>query len=166
MQLPFSQDIRFMRFFGSAKQTYTGRFVIDFYFCQPFAVFFANTKKTAFVAWLWLTVILRVFCVRNFSEIIKSIVGSIPVDMVDLLCRPYSFFIQPCQSVGQIKSVVQSDNHISVFGYASCLSPNAAFSTRDRPRKKPCFGVVVKQFAQSFWGHAVNINSVLCEGQV
>lgn len=165
MQLPLSHNICFMRRFRRIEQTYADRFVVDFYFCQPFAVFFANAKKAAFVAWLWFTIILRVFHIRNFPKIIKSIVGSIPVDMVDLLCRPYSFLMQPCQSVRQIKSVVQSDNHISVFGYAPCFSPDAAFPPRLSPRKHACACVVVKQFAQSFWGHAVNINSALCGGQ-
>ncbi len=165
MQLPLSHNICFMSRFRRIEQTYADRFVVYLYFSQPFAVFFTNAEKATFVAWFWLTVILRVFCVRNFSEVIKSIVGSISVDMVDLLCRPYSFLIKPRQSVGQIKSVVQSDNHISVFGYAPCFSPGTAFSPGLSPREKPGVSVVIEQFVQSFWGHAVNINSALCGGQ-
>lgn len=165
MQLPLSHNIRFMRFFGSAKQTYAYRFVGNFYLRQPFAVFFANAKKTAFIAWLWFSVILSVFYAGNFPKIIKSIVRSNTINMVNLFCRPISFLVQPRQSVRQMKSVVQSDNHIPVFGYAPCFSPDAAFSPGLRPRKKPGVSVVIEQFMQSFWGHAVNINSAVCGGQ-
>ena len=163
MKSTFSQDIRLMRFLWRFKQTYAYRFVIHFYFRQPFAVFFSHTKKTAFTAPA--TSILRIFLVRNLAQICKLIVGAVSINMVNLICRPLTINVKPSQTVRQIQYVIQSDTYISVFHFASRHVAQSTTPSRSSPRKQAGVGSVVEKLFESFWRHAVNINLVLCGGQ-
>lgn len=165
MQSTFSRNIFLMRLFRCIEQPYADRFVIDFYFSQPFAVFFSYAKKTAFVAWSWFTRVLSVFYVGNRTQIIDSIIRSVSINMVYLLCGPLTISIEPRQSMRQIQRVVQSKDNVTILGgttrFCAYTTPTARFS----PRKQAGVGGVVKKFFKPFWCHAVNINSAMCGGQ-
>jgi hypothetical protein len=163
MQFAFGGDIGLMRFFWCIKQTYANRSVIDFYFRQPFAVFFANATKAAFV---WFSsLILRVLGVCNLAQITPSIVGAVSVYVVYLVRRPFSGLVEPCQTVCEIQRVIQPNDHVAIFGYAAHFLADAATPARKRPCKKPAVRVIARYFFEAIRRHVVNINPVLCGGQ-
>ena len=166
MQLTFGRYIRLMRFLGSVKQPYANRFVIDFYFRQPFAVFFSDAQKTAFIAWSWSARILRVLHIGNFAQIYPTVIQSVAVYVIYLFCRPISCLVKPRQSVRKIQNIVQTYDNISVFGDAPGFVSKAAPSARFSPSKDALVRAIMHKFFKAFWRHSVNINAVLYGGQV
>ena len=166
MKFTLSQNISLMRFFGSVKQPYANRFVINFYFRQPFAVFFSDTQKTAFIAWSWFARILRVLHIGNFAQIDPTVVRSVAVYVIYLFCGPISCLVEPRQSVRKIQNIVQTYNNVSVLGDAPGLVSNASPSARFSPSKDAFVRAIMHKFFKAFWRHDVNINAVLCGGQV
>jgi hypothetical protein len=165
MKLTFSQDIRLMRLLRSIKQTYADRFVIDFYFGQPFAVLFSYPKKTAFVVWSWIPRVLGVFHVSDFTQICQFVIGTVSIYMVNLICRPITMYIKPHQTMRKIKGVIKTYTNITVLHAASNGIAQAAASTRFSPSKNARVRAIVHEFFEAFWGHVVNINPVMCGGQ-
>jgi hypothetical protein len=66
----------------------------------------------------------------------------------------------------QIQNIIKPNAYVVVFhpttDYISKSTSTPCFS----PRKQPGVWVVIEKFAQSLKCHAVNINPVLCGGQV
>ena len=166
MKPAFGQDISLMRFFGSRKQTYANRLVINFYLGQPFTVFFSYAKKTASVFAFWPTNILRVLQVRNFTKIRQFVIGSVSINMIELIYRPFTMNVKPHKSMSVKQFVIKSNSNIPAFHPASGKTANTAPAPNFCPSKKAGFSAVFQKFMQSFWGHSVNINSAMCGGQV
>jgi len=165
MKPAFGQDISLMRFFGSRKQTYANRLVINFYLGQPFTVFFSYAKKTASVFAFWPTNILRVLQVRNFTKIRQSVIGSVSINMIELIYRPFTVNVKPHKSMSKVKHIVQPNTYITVLHSTSDNASQPAPAPNFCPCKKASFNVVIQKFVQSFWGHSVNINSAMRGGQ-
>jgi hypothetical protein len=166
MKPAFDQYISLMRFFGSRKQTYANRLVVDFYLGQPFTVLFSYAKKTASVFDFWPSDILRVFQIRNFTQIRQSVVGAVSINMVNLIYWPSIVRVKPYQSMSKIKHIIKSDTYVSMLHLAPDNATYAAPAPNFSPRKKASFSAIIQKFMQSFWGHKVNINSAVCGGQV
>jgi len=163
MKFAFSQNICLMRFFRSAKQTYADRFVINFYFSQPLAVFFADSAKTAFV--LAFMFVLRILGVRNFTKVDKRIVSAVSVNMVNLIDWPFTINVKPRQTMCVMQNIVEPNTDVAMLHTAANNIAYSASSPRFSPRKYAGARIIVEQFMQSFWRHVVNINSALCGGQ-
>ena len=166
MKPAFGQDISLMRFFGSRKQTYANRLVINFYLGQPFTVFFSYAKKTASVFAFWPSNILRVFQVRNFTKIRQFVISAVSINMIELIYRPSTVNVKPHKSMSVKQFVIKSNSNIPTFHAASGNTANTAPAPYHSPCKKAGFRGIFQKAMQSFWGHSVNINSAMCGGQV
>ena len=174
MALMLGGKISCVRGFGRFKQTYSDGLVVNFNLRQPLAVFTAHARKSAFVLSRFL--VLCVFGVCYFAQIMQRIIGAVSVYVVNLLRGPSPMHMQPRQSVRQIQPVIHSYNNVPVTHYAPCSAVFTAFAAANSPRKNAAFDVVIKQFFKSvrrqfhsppFFAHCnVNINSVLPKGQV
>jgi len=166
MKPSFGQDISLMRFFGSSKQTYANKFVVDSYFGQPFAVFFSYAKKTASILNFCPPNILRIFQVRNFAQIGQFIIGAVAVNVIYLIRRPSIINVEPHQTMGKIKNIIKPNTNVTMFHLTPDNVTQTALASHFSPCKKAGFRVVIQKFVQSFWRHGVNINSAVCGGQV
>lgn len=147
MKAALSFNIRCMSFFGRFKQTKSNWFVVYFYLCQPLAVFFANTRKAAFVLASFL--VSGVLRVRHFPQVVPRVVRSVSVYVVNLFRRPPAVNVQPCQPMRQIQPVIYANDDVTVARYAASTVAFPAFSPADCPRKHARVRVVVRKFAEA-----------------
>lgn len=174
MALMLGGKISCVRGFGRFKQTYSDGLVVNFNLRQPLAVFTAHARKSAFVLSRFL--VLCVFGVCYFAQIMQRIIGAVSVYVVNLLRGPSPMHMQPRQSVRQIQPVIHSYNNVPVTHYAPCNAVFTAFAAANSPCKDAVFWVVVKQLFKSlcgkfhnqpFFAHCkVNINVAVPGGQV
>ena len=147
MKAALSFNIRRVGFFGCVKQAKINGLVGHLNFGSPFAVFFANTRRAAFVlASLLVSGVLRV---RHFPQIVQRVVRSVSVYMVDLFRRPPAVNVQPCQPMRQIQPVIYANEDVAVARYAASTVAFPAFSPADCPRKHARIRVVVREFAEA-----------------
>lgn len=166
--------IRGVRFFWGVKQPQTNRLVIDLYFGQPLAVFFANALKTAFI--LRVGPVVRVLKIGRFTKVFKTVVSSNAVNVVYLICRPISSHIEPRQTVRQIKRVVYAYDAVSVPHRATRSFTDAAPTSFFGPSKFSRLLVIMHQFSQPICRKfhnilhiprdCVNINKAAFGGQI
>lgn len=147
MQAVFSCQIRGVSFFGCIKQPQTNRFVVQFNFGFPTIVFSAYTCVARFV--VAALSILRVFCVCSFSQIAQTVVRTIFVDVIKLLCRPRAVRVQPRQPMRCVQHVVYADANIAVAHSASCRVTRTATPSGFVPCKFTRIRIVVDQFTKS-----------------
>jgi len=169
----FGLTIRDIRFFRRVKQTQPHGFVAYFYLGQPLTVFAADTLKPAFVACV--TTVVRILNICRFSQIAKSVVVALPVDMVYLVHRPISGYVQPRKPMRQIQRIIYADSPITILHSAPSYLSGRTAAARLQPSKLPRIGVVAYQFAQSLCGKAhkmplskhdiVNVNRAVSGGQ-
>lgn len=173
MKFAFGINIGCVRRFGGFKQPNPDRFVVDFDLGQPLIVFLSDTRKSAFIFSRFL--VLRVFGVCDFAEIAQRIIRAVSVNVVQLFNRPAPVHMKPCESVGQIQSVINTNDNVTVPHDAPS---DAAFSTSTAancPCKNSRAWVIVKQFTNTFRRqtmfhicpptNTVNINCVVLKGQ-
>lgn len=169
----FGLTICNIRFFRRVKQTQSYGFVAYFYLGQPLTVFAANTLKPALVACV--TTVVRILDVCRLSQIAKSVVVALPVDMIYLVLRPISGYVQPRKPMCQIQRIIYADSPVTVLHSAPSYLSWRTAAARLLPSKLSCIGVVAYQFAQSLCGKAhkmplskhdiVNVNRAVCGGQ-
>ncbi len=137
--------ICFMCFFWGIKKPQSHRFVINFNFCQPFFVFASNTCKTASICRSHAGGILRVLRDCCLSKISKTVIASIPVNVIYDVCRPNLIDVKPCQTMRVKKTVIKSKHDIPVFHAAPGLIARAALTSRHVPSKLARIGIVINQ---------------------
>ena len=140
VQVVFCLQIRLMRFFWRSKQAQTNRLVVDFDFCQPLMVFFANAWKAAFV--VSALAILRILRIGSFSQVADSVVASVAVNVVQLMRRPLPVNVQPRQTVGGVQYIVEPDRNVAVFHAATRCVSRPAPPARHVPTKNPGIRVI------------------------
>lgn len=145
--------------FRLVKQAQTNGFVVNLNFRQPSVAFGAYTCVPAFVVAAFATIV-RIFNIGRFAQITKTIISPIPVDVVNLMRRPFTCHIQPSQTMRKIQHVVQPNNIIAVFHTATRFSPLRAPAPFDAPRKPTCGGVIIDKVKKAVRRKLVLHNSV------
>ena len=141
--------IGFTGLFRRGKQTQSDRSVINFYFGKPFLVFGSDARITAFVVAAFLA-IMRVFNISGLTQIAKSIIRSISIDVVDLMRRPFIRHVQPRQPMREIQYVVQPNNIVPVFHTTARFPAGRATSAFCFPSKFAGVGIVIDKIAEAF----------------
>lgn len=157
MKLNSRLDVRIVRFFGSFKTTKINNFFIKSYFClkwiffKPF--FVCNPLKSVFV---FRRAICSILTIRSFSEIFNSIIRPISVNVINLINRPFSVYIKPCESMRCIVLSVNFNVNITSMVKVSCRSTNLDFWARTCPRKDARDGIVAEGGEKIFVGNFVH----------
>lgn len=149
MYLLFSSKISRMGFFRCAKQAESNRLVVDLNFGHPLAVFLSSARKTALI--FSGVLVMCVLRVRNFSQVIQSVVRAVSVDVVKLFRRPAAVSVEPCQPVRQMKPVVYANDGVAIAGHAASHISFPAFSPAYGPGKNARGRVVVEKFAETVY---------------
>lgn len=150
MQAVFSRQIRGISFFGRIKQPQADCLVVQLNFGFPAIVFPAHTCVASFVVAAFL--ILRVFRVCSLSQIAQTVVRTVFVDVVKLLCRPRTVRVQPRQPMRGVQHVIHADANVAVAHSAPRRVARAAAPSGFAPGKFSRIRVVVDQLAESCLG--------------
>ncbi len=150
----FQSDISLMRFFGRIKAALANAFAVNHNLDSPFSLMSGHTQKTGFTGFCCYAHILQVTAPRYFSKIIESIVLLISVFVVNMTGRKRSGFIQPCETMREHFSIVNSDGPIAcVCWTARKFADKIRSAIVSLPDKKPCVWVVLKDSAKMVSGN-------------
>lgn len=117
--------------------------------CLPAFSAAAHAKQSAFVVHASNPLILLIDACRYDSQVCKSIVSSLPVDVVDLSDRPFSVDVQPSKAMVQIASAVNLRLQVPIAIGASGNSSSSCSSSGENPLKNTSIGIVGKKPAQA-----------------
>lgn len=148
MQIMLGFKIRCLSLLRGLKQTESNGLIVAFDLGKPFTVFAPDSNKSAFV--VFSTPVLCIFGVSGFSQILKSIIFTIAINVVKLFSRPISSHVEPCQSMGSVQNIIKPDDDVSVVH----LTPSLFSGCTSPPGQVPCKdsrnGVIINQNFKTF----------------
>lgn len=165
MKAIFILNICFMSLFWRFKAAYAYCFVIYLYFSFPFRSFFVNASKAGSV--VCSAPVLSIFCISRFAQITKTIIGSVSVYMIYLVCRPLSCHIKPRKTMCKMQNIVKPDANISITHSAASWCASSTPSPRKIPCKFAGILAIVNQNFQSILSkhdHLLNDNNYINKG--
>ena len=145
----FGFKIGLMRLFSSSKSAFSDSLAVCHQLHQPFSLMAAYAKKAAFVCLSRFFKVLKVSKPINFAQITKRIVSFLPINMVDMLQRPFAHHVKPSKSMGKHLAVINSNCPVSGFS-----SRTGFFANQFRlvfvlkPEKITCFRLIPQKFFQ------------------
>ena len=150
-----------MGFFFGMETSKVNNFFVMFDACLPAAVTFfhprkaANSFKAMFVRSL---AVCSVLPICSFSQIFKSVVCAVAVDMVNLFKRHRACYVKPNKSMGSIVLPIDFKVNISTMMKAPSFTSNANFWSRAIPIQEPCGRIIAKKFGKFIMcNHAENL---------
>ena len=90
----------------------------------------------------------------HIAQILNTVIKPVSVYVVNLLSRPNSMNVKPCQPVGSIQSVVDANVSVSLGIDASSNVPNFYVSTGFRPSENTGNRIVIKKRSEFGYVHA------------
>ena len=161
-----SRQVRLIRLFRCIKQAQPNSFVVKFDLCYPFAILLANAHVATFTACLM--AVLRVLGNSRFAKITQTVVRSVSVNVIYLICRPDTMYVQPRQAMRQVQNVVQSNGAVAVLHVGPSQRALPTLAARYAPRKQSRVWVVVDQLSKAvlrkFWRVHNSHNIMLIKG--
>lgn len=151
MKFTFSHQIGFVRFLGGFKIPEPTRLSFVRYVCAPFTLEKNNAHKSGFVAFIWLSNVLRISSFVHYTKINKSVVVFDAVDVVNQTVRPLAGHVKPSQSMGLVHLAFYAYRAVAnAFLYATrnCACFNTARGVY-APRKRPRVRIVMDCLAQT-----------------
>lgn len=135
-------------------------FSVDGYLGNPHmkSFFPEHAKKAGLVIGLRSRAVLAVNRMANVSKILDRVVGGVAIDMVNVIGRPNTVHIKPCQLVCGIPLAVnaQADtfflSRTASLPVSSNLSNLGSSGQRNAPRKHASLRIVVQQFLKTTLG--------------
>lgn len=107
-----------------------------------------DAKTAAFAILVGIPSILHIDSTIDISQVCKSIVGSIAVDVVDFFVWPTSGHIKPSKTMSRVTNVIDLNGDVAKKCEGAGI-PIGQTSTRNTPTKYAGRWIVPKEFAQS-----------------
>lgn len=160
MQFSLCRQISRICFFSGYIVAKRSNIAIDGNSCaKPFGVFpKMNSKKSGFISFAKIALVLVIFGPRCFSKVVELIVRSIAVFMVYIEPRKASIVVKENKSMRPVGFAIYSDGNVSTTMKMPCDSTN--FGPEGRylnPSEQTCLWTIVKQLTQSFSGNICRI---------
>ena len=152
VKFSFCLDVGGMCKFWRVKNTEVSLYARHPNLRSPFSIGEINTKIPALIIFVWESLILAIGSTRYISKVANSIVRPIAVDVVNLIDRPRSVYIEPCQTMCVIENTIDHYLKMPIVPGASCLVSSHGIGFAQNPRKNSGALVVVEEFAQSLCG--------------
>lgn len=163
MQLTFSLNVSGVREFFGWEQANSSRFAIRSDSRLPLAIFFGDAKHAAAdIVRLGTSLIGVVGLPCDITQICKTVIGFVKINVVDCVYRPFASNVEPCEPVRVLQATSDSYRNVADLAFASCRSSEKAIHFElANPRKLSGFSVVVKEFAQKFCGKIGSSHAVV-----
>lgn len=144
-------QIPFMRGFWRSKSAFADATTVHHYLHQPFTLMRAYAQKARLIGFSWATHVLQVAKTVNLSQICKTVVLFVTVNVVDVLRWPFSGHVQPRQTMRQPFLVVNGNSPVAHICRASRAAPDQiGAAVVASPSKLACRRVVGKHGSDMF----------------
>ena len=98
--------------------------------------------------------VLAVLAIGRLSKIAPGIVGSVPVNMINLILRPFASHPKPSNSVREVVTLINSNVDVAVnLGTSNCTARFKALAHCDQPYKMARRLVIVKKTTNLIGGN-------------
>lgn len=138
-----------MRFFFGVKTTKINNFFVMGNLSNPTFVGFFHPEKAAYAfqsMFIIAFAICPILAMRCFAQIVKSIVRSISIDVINLIFGHFSGHIKPSKAMGRIRFAIYFNVNVSlVFLKISSLIAYLHFWAGGCPPKNACFRIIRKR---------------------
>jgi hypothetical protein len=116
----------------------------------PFVLKKDDAHKTRFVSAVGFTDVLRIAVSQNYAQIGNSVVGFLPVDMVNQARRPFAVNVKPRKAVRFVDFAADTNSIVSntLFNAPGYVTRFYGFARPNKPNKYASFRVVTKHFFQ------------------
>lgn len=146
-------QILLMRFFRRVKSAYAYSLPISHDLRSPFSLVSANPQKANFIGFSSRPYVLQIAKSSDLSQITKTIVFFIAVNMVNMVRRHFANYIKPRQSVRQSFNIVDSNTNVTramdrAGNFADKIRTPAMFA----PSKNAGLRIIIQRLAQMFNG--------------
>ena len=151
MKPSFGLKVSVMRFFWCCKCANIYVNVIGSYLRSPFLSVLGNAKITRGISKWRRDSVLHIFKLIDYAKITYSVICFIAIYMVNLVFRPRSVNIKPCQPV--CKEPISKKFNSDVVLFAVAKSSYVTGSTNSEtvpPSKNTCVWVIVQIFFENF----------------
>jgi hypothetical protein len=134
-----------MRLLGRIKTAFANALAISHDLHPPFSLVRANTQQPNFVSHGGFSHVLQIAKPTNFSKVVKSIVLSVAVNVINVVSRPLTSHVQPRQPMRQPFLIVDSYSPIAcIHGAAGAFADKIWAACVAFPHKLSSVGVVLK----------------------
>ena len=152
--LSLKLQIFLMRFFRRIKTAYAYTFAINHNLRSPFTLMSANAQQANFVGFGCGSNILQIAKPSNLSQIAKTIVCFIAVNVVYMINRHFASYIKPRQSMRQSFNIVNGNTDVaSAMNRSSNFSDKVGTPVMFAPNKNAGLRVITQRLAQMFNGN-------------
>ncbi len=149
MVLALGLKVRLMSLFWRVKSAFSDFASVCHQLHSPFALMAADAKKAAFVCFGWAFKVLKVSKAINFTQIAKSIVSFLTINMVNMIFRPIAGHVQPSKTMSKYFSVVNSNSPIPSLRRGTGFFANQfGLIFVFKPKKVTRFRLVTQKFFQ------------------
>ena len=153
MQNSFCRNISSACFINGFKSSKINFFAVNTYSRGKVISVFKNPHNSSgLIAFLCFPLILCIFCFCNISQIFKSVIGSIPIYVVNLVLRPITGHVQPSKSMAAVWLAINRRCKISLRRHAPRNTSFRDSRLFQFSRKNSCFWVVVKDLLKAGLG--------------
>jgi hypothetical protein len=143
--LTLKLQVFLMRLFGRIKTAFADALAISHDLHPPFSLVRANTQQPNFVSHGGFSHVLQIAKPTNFSKVVKLIVLSVAVNVVNVVNRPLTSHVQPRQTMRQSFLVVNSYSPITcIQSAAGAFADKIWAACVVFPHKLSSVGVVLK----------------------
>jgi len=149
VKLALCEQVRLVRELWCVMKAQILCFLPNLYLRLPPRPYLTYAKKTALAVWSGRSLILQVLRPCNATQVAQSVIGPIPVDVVNITGRDNAIGVEPRKPVSTIRFMVYSDYPVSVGVRNASLLEN---TPQEALKKHASLWVVVKQFAQACCG--------------
>ena len=111
----------------------------------PIPLVIRDPEKARCVLTRQFTVVVGVFLIRSVAQVDPAIIGTIPIDVIDLIGRPFTSHPEKSKAVGKVQLVTHAYLHISLVVVSTGDSTGCHVATAIAPSECTGVRVVVEQ---------------------
>lgn len=153
VQAAFGLNVGVMRLLGCVERSEVVVDATNIYARRPSLVVPLDAHQSGTIVNTRPTDVLNVSSLSAISQIGKSVVGSITVDVVKHATRPRFECVQPGQSVSLVREVVEADYSVATSIEGASHIAAISTSSPSGPSEDSRLRVVVKKLAQTLRGN-------------
>lgn len=112
---------------------------------SPIPLVIRDPEKARRIMTRQFTVVVGVFLIRSVAQVDPAIIGTIPVNVIDLMRRPFTSHPEKGKAVGKVQLVTHTYLQISPIVVSTGDSTGCHVATGIAPSKNPGVRVVVEQ---------------------
>ena len=145
MQHSLCRNVSSLSLFGGLECAKVNLGVVVRYTCSKSRAIFENAKNACrFVAHLCFSLVLNILCLRNISQVFKTIVRFVAVYVVNYTFWPVPSHIKPSQPMTLVQFAINRCDKITALVYAPCNGTLRNTSLLKSSRENSSLRVVIK----------------------